>query len=191
MLEGLMEDWPALRRWSLDYLRDRCGGAEVEIMSGRDANPDHAFQHDRHRTTVRSPSSLAGSRRRGRRTTSTWCRATRTGGARQGQEARDVLAVDLVLVDRDERPPYSGATGMPAWTASDGEAGEAMILRDNIFVEQFLPKAVLRTRSRGSISSRKIRGTRSGGPSPTGWGRWADGARGAEIARPAERQVTC
>lgn len=49
VLRGHMEDWPALRRWSLDDLRERCGGAEVEIMSGRDANPDHAFQHDRHR----------------------------------------------------------------------------------------------------------------------------------------------
>jgi ribosomal protein L16 Arg81 hydroxylase len=53
VLQGLMEDWPALRRWSLDYFRETCGEAEVEIMSGRDANPNHAFEHDRHRSTVR------------------------------------------------------------------------------------------------------------------------------------------
>ncbi|APR82168.1 Hypothetical protein A7982_07517 [Minicystis rosea] len=52
VLRGHMEDWPALRRWSLDDLRARCGDVEVEVMSGRDANPDHAFQHDRHRTTT-------------------------------------------------------------------------------------------------------------------------------------------
>ncbi|MFT3767755.1 MAG: cupin-like domain-containing protein [Minicystis sp.] len=52
VLEGLMEDWPARRRWSLSDLRDRCGGVEVEIMSGRDADPDHAFQHDRHRAVT-------------------------------------------------------------------------------------------------------------------------------------------
>ncbi|QRK06190.1 cupin-like domain-containing protein [Archangium violaceum] len=53
VLQGLMEDWPALRRWSLDYIRETCGEAEVEIMSGRDANPNHSFEHDRHRSTVR------------------------------------------------------------------------------------------------------------------------------------------
>ncbi|WP_257463526.1 cupin-like domain-containing protein [Archangium lipolyticum] len=53
VLQGLMEDWPALRRWSLDYFRDTCGEAEVEIMSGRDSNPNHSFEHDRHRSTVR------------------------------------------------------------------------------------------------------------------------------------------
>ncbi|WP_257456491.1 cupin-like domain-containing protein [Archangium lipolyticum] len=53
VLQGLMEDWPALRRWSLDYFREHCGEVEVEIMSGRNANPNHAFEHDRHRATVR------------------------------------------------------------------------------------------------------------------------------------------
>jgi ribosomal protein L16 Arg81 hydroxylase len=53
VLQGLMEDWPALRRWSLDYFRENCGEAEVEIMSGRNANPNHAFEHDKHRSTVR------------------------------------------------------------------------------------------------------------------------------------------
>jgi haloalkane dehalogenase len=149
----------------------------------------------------------------------------------------------------------------PVLQALRSEAGEAMILQDNLFVERILPEAVLRTLSveemaeyrrpfaepgegrrptltwpreipiegepadvtaiaaayadwlstsdvpklfvkaepgailasatmvnfvrgwpaqaevtvAGSISSRKIRRTRSGGPSPAGWGRWADG----------------
>jgi haloalkane dehalogenase len=35
----------------------------------------------------------------------------------------------------------------PALQARRSEAGEAMVLRDNIFVEQILPKAVLHTLS--------------------------------------------
>jgi ribosomal protein L16 Arg81 hydroxylase len=53
VLQGLMDDWPALGRWSLDYFREHCGDIEVEIMSGRNANPNHAFEHERHRATVR------------------------------------------------------------------------------------------------------------------------------------------
>lgn len=53
VLQGLMEEWPARQRWSLDYFLERCGESEVEIMTGRDANPNHAFEHERHRATVR------------------------------------------------------------------------------------------------------------------------------------------
>ncbi|WDZ83584.1 cupin-like domain-containing protein [Micromonospora cathayae] len=51
VLDGLMADWPALD-WTLDTLARRCGDAEVEVMTGRDTNPDHAWQYDRHRTTM-------------------------------------------------------------------------------------------------------------------------------------------
>ncbi|GAA1626653.1 cupin-like domain-containing protein [Catellatospora bangladeshensis] len=51
VLDGLCDDWPA-RSWTLDELARRCGDAEVEVMTGREANPDHAWQYDRHRTTM-------------------------------------------------------------------------------------------------------------------------------------------
>ncbi|MEU8261484.1 cupin-like domain-containing protein [Micromonospora sp. NPDC048999] len=51
VLEAMMSDWPALG-WTLDTLADRCGDARVEVMTGRDANPDHAWQYDRHRTEM-------------------------------------------------------------------------------------------------------------------------------------------
>ncbi|CAM3708557.1 cupin-like domain-containing protein [Corallococcus sp. ZKHCc1 1396] len=52
VLRGLMKDWPALQKWSPSYFRERFGAVEVEVMMGRDANPEHAAQHDRHRTRM-------------------------------------------------------------------------------------------------------------------------------------------
>lgn len=51
VLDGLMADWPALG-WTLDGLAAACGDAVVEVMTGRDTNPDHAWQYDRHRTSM-------------------------------------------------------------------------------------------------------------------------------------------
>ncbi|MCP3104459.1 cupin-like domain-containing protein [Myxococcus sp. K15C18031901] len=52
VLTGMMEDWPAMGRWSLPYLAERVGDAEVEVMTGRNANPDHAPESDKHRSTM-------------------------------------------------------------------------------------------------------------------------------------------
>ncbi|MBB5874416.1 hypothetical protein F4553_007850 [Allocatelliglobosispora scoriae] len=51
VLDGLLDDWPA-REWTLDEMARRCGDAQVEVMTGREANPEHAWQYDRHRTTM-------------------------------------------------------------------------------------------------------------------------------------------
>ncbi|RKG96599.1 cupin-like domain-containing protein [Corallococcus sp. CA053C] len=52
VLRGMMEDWPALTRWSLPYFRERFGQVEVEVMVGRDADPEHAALQDRHRARM-------------------------------------------------------------------------------------------------------------------------------------------
>jgi ribosomal protein L16 Arg81 hydroxylase len=53
VLRGMMRDWPALGRWSLSYLAERAGDVEVEVMTGRNANPDHSPQYEKHRTAMR------------------------------------------------------------------------------------------------------------------------------------------
>lgn len=53
VLRGLMEDWPARSRWSLAYLAERAGDVEVEVMTGRNTNPDHAPEYEKHRSTMR------------------------------------------------------------------------------------------------------------------------------------------
>jgi hypothetical protein len=49
VIEGAMADWPALKRWSPDYLKRKLGKALVEYQGGRDANPDFELEKDRHR----------------------------------------------------------------------------------------------------------------------------------------------
>ncbi|WP_238010693.1 cupin-like domain-containing protein [Dactylosporangium sp. AC04546] len=51
VLQGLTDDWPA-RHWTLAGLRERFGAAEVEVMTGRDADADHGWRYDTHRTPM-------------------------------------------------------------------------------------------------------------------------------------------
>lgn len=52
VIEGELDEWPALARWTPDYLRTAIGGATVECQAGRDANPDFELDKDRHRETM-------------------------------------------------------------------------------------------------------------------------------------------
>jgi hypothetical protein len=49
ILTGEMEGWPALRRWTPDYLKARIGAAPVEFQGGRTANARFEMEKDRHR----------------------------------------------------------------------------------------------------------------------------------------------
>ncbi|MCP3167968.1 cupin-like domain-containing protein [Myxococcus qinghaiensis] len=52
ILEGVLDDWPALKRWSPEWLVERFGDEEVEVMAGRDAEPDPDFHAERLRHTL-------------------------------------------------------------------------------------------------------------------------------------------
>lgn len=48
VIEGEMADWPALTRWTPDYLKRTIGDARIEYQAGRAANPDFeidAYSH--------------------------------------------------------------------------------------------------------------------------------------------------
>jgi Family of unknown function (DUF6065)/Cupin-like domain len=45
IVTGMMDDWPALRKWSLDYFAETFGDREVDVQFGRDAS--HKFEEDR------------------------------------------------------------------------------------------------------------------------------------------------
>jgi hypothetical protein len=47
LVTGMMDDWPALRKWSLDYFEQRFGGREVDVQYGRDASG--SYEQDRER----------------------------------------------------------------------------------------------------------------------------------------------
>lgn len=52
IIEGAMDDWPALARWSPDYLARRVGPAEIEFQGGRASSPDFELYKDRHKQVM-------------------------------------------------------------------------------------------------------------------------------------------
>ncbi len=53
VLTGLMDDWPARARWNPAYLKEACGDATVEIVSGRDGDPRYEINSPAHKTAIR------------------------------------------------------------------------------------------------------------------------------------------
>lgn len=49
VIEGALEGWPAVARWTPDYLKRKVGKARIEYQAGRDGNPDFELDKDRHK----------------------------------------------------------------------------------------------------------------------------------------------
>jgi hypothetical protein len=48
IITGMIDDWPALTRWNLDYFADRFGDREVEVQMGRNSgNVDYEIQREK------------------------------------------------------------------------------------------------------------------------------------------------
>jgi ribosomal protein L16 Arg81 hydroxylase len=52
IITGMMEDWPAMSRWHLDYFKERCGDRDVEIQFGRDSDAQYELRKTAHRKTM-------------------------------------------------------------------------------------------------------------------------------------------
>ena len=52
VIEGLLEDWPALKRWTPAWMAERFGDERVEVMAGRDAEALPDLHADRLRREV-------------------------------------------------------------------------------------------------------------------------------------------
>lgn len=52
ILEGLVDHWPAMARWSLDHFR-KLGNPEVEVQTGRERDPDFESNSPAHKTRMR------------------------------------------------------------------------------------------------------------------------------------------
>jgi len=51
VLTNVVADWPAITRWTPDYLRDRCGNESVEIQARRESNESYEIDKEPHRQT--------------------------------------------------------------------------------------------------------------------------------------------
>lgn len=52
ILTGIFDHWPALHKWSPDYLRDQYGDVMVEVMMGRDADTNYEINRDEHKRQI-------------------------------------------------------------------------------------------------------------------------------------------
>jgi hypothetical protein len=49
LIKGMLDDWPALQKWSPEYLKERFGNRMVEVQMNRLSNARYEVQKDRHR----------------------------------------------------------------------------------------------------------------------------------------------
>lgn len=49
IITGMMEQWPAIKKWNPDYLRAEFGACEVEVQFGRNADPDYEMNSLAHK----------------------------------------------------------------------------------------------------------------------------------------------
>lgn len=52
IITGMMEDWPAMSKWNLDYFRSRCGERMVEVQFGRNTDAHYEINKVAHRKTM-------------------------------------------------------------------------------------------------------------------------------------------
>src|SRR5271166_4036859 len=52
VLLDLMKNWKARTTWNPNYLRERCGGELVEVMTGRAADPRYEINSESHKTVM-------------------------------------------------------------------------------------------------------------------------------------------
>jgi Cupin-like domain len=53
IITGMMDDWPAMRKWNLDYFSERFGDREVDVQMNRNAGPNYEINSEHYARRVR------------------------------------------------------------------------------------------------------------------------------------------
>ena len=53
IITGMMDDWPAMKKWNLDYFRERFPDREVEVQFGRNADQDYELNSEAHKRRMK------------------------------------------------------------------------------------------------------------------------------------------
>jgi ribosomal protein L16 Arg81 hydroxylase len=53
IITGMMDDWPAMRKWDLDFFLNGFGDREVEVQAGRTAGDNYEIENEKHLTRIR------------------------------------------------------------------------------------------------------------------------------------------
>jgi len=52
IITGMMDDWPAMRKWNLDYFAETFGDREIEVQVGRNAGENYEVEREKYLRTV-------------------------------------------------------------------------------------------------------------------------------------------
>ncbi|MGZ3337377.1 MAG: DUF6065 family protein [Isosphaeraceae bacterium] len=47
IISGMMDDWPAMRKWNLDFFHERFGDREIEVQMGRNAGTNYEIEREK------------------------------------------------------------------------------------------------------------------------------------------------
>ncbi|HWT79776.1 MAG TPA: DUF6065 family protein, partial [Candidatus Methylomirabilis sp.] len=47
IITGMMDDWPAMRKWNLDFFHERFGAREIEVQMGRNAGTNYEIEREK------------------------------------------------------------------------------------------------------------------------------------------------
>ena len=53
VITGMMDDWPAMKKWNLDYFEKNFGDRVVEVMTGRNSDDNYEIGRDKHLTKMK------------------------------------------------------------------------------------------------------------------------------------------
>ena len=53
IITGMMDDWPAMRKWNLDYFAQNFGDREIEVQFGRTAGENYEIECEKYTRKVR------------------------------------------------------------------------------------------------------------------------------------------
>lgn len=53
ILTGMIDSWPAMQLWSLNYFKERCSDPQVEMQGGRQSEPSYEIRSVAHKRQVR------------------------------------------------------------------------------------------------------------------------------------------
>jgi len=53
IITGMMDDWPAMKKWDLDYFNDRFGDREIEVQMGRNAGANYEIEREKFHSRIK------------------------------------------------------------------------------------------------------------------------------------------
>jgi hypothetical protein len=53
IITGMMDDWPAMKKWSLDYFAQNFGDRQVEVQMGRESNANYETEQAKHISAIK------------------------------------------------------------------------------------------------------------------------------------------